>query len=218
MNHSSGTLYIVSAPSGAGKTSLVTALTQTDKNIRVSVSHTTRAKRQGEEHGVNYHFVGHEEFKALIAKGDFLEHAEVFGNFYGTSRSALQQTLDQGIDLILEIDWQGAQQVRELMPQALSIFILPPSQEALRERLTGRGQDSEEIIEGRMKEAVSEMIHYAEYDYVIINDDFQNALEDLKAVFCSNRADDSQAAARAEELKLERQQKRHEALLKQLVG
>lgn len=218
MNHSSGTLYIVSAPSGAGKTSLVTALTQVDKNIRVSVSHTTRAKREGEEHGVNYHFVAHEEFQALIAKGDFLEHAEVFGNFYGTSRSALQQTLDQGIDLILEIDWQGAQQVRELMPQALSIFILPPSQEALRERLTGRGQDSEEIIEGRMKEAVSEMIHYTEYDYVIINDDFQNALEDLKAVFCSNRADDSQAAARAEELKLERQQKRHEALLKQLVG
>ena len=206
MNHSSGTLYIVSAPSGAGKTSLVTALTKDDQQIRVSVSHTTRAMRPGEEHGVNYHFVVHEEFKALIQQGDFLEHAEVFGNFYGTSRSALQQTLDQGYDLILEIDWQGAQQVRKLMPQALSVFILPPSQEALRQRLDGRGQDSEEIIAGRMKEAVSEMVHYDEYDYVIINDDFDAALADLKAVFRSNR------------LLLKKQQQRHAALLKQMIG
>ncbi|MCO7514660.1 guanylate kinase [Pseudomonas guariconensis] len=206
MNHSSGTLYIVSAPSGAGKTSLVTALTQADPQIRVSVSHTTRAMRPGEQHGVNYHFVAHEEFKVLIDKGDFLEHAEVFGNFYGTSRSALQQTLDQGFDLILEIDWQGAQQVRELMPEALSVFILPPSQEALRHRLDNRGQDSEAIIAGRMKEAVSEMVHYDEYDYVIINDDFDVALEDLKAVFRANR------------LQLQKQQQRHGALLKQLIG
>lgn len=206
MNHSSGTLYIVSAPSGAGKTSLVTALTKDDQQIRVSVSHTTRAMRPGEQHGVNYHFVVHEEFKALIAQGDFLEHAEVFGNFYGTSRSALQHTLDQGYDLILEIDWQGAQQVRKLMPQALSVFILPPSQEALRHRLDGRGQDSEEIIAGRMKEAVSEMVHYDEYDYVIINDDFDTALADLKAVFRSNR------------LLLKKQQQRHAALLKQMIG
>ena len=206
MNHSSGTLYIVSAPSGAGKTSLVTALTKDDQQIRVSVSHTTRAMRPGEQHGVNYHFVVHEEFKALIAQGDFLEHAEAFGNFYGTSRSALQQTLDQGYDLILEIDWQGAQQVRRLMPQALSVFILPPSQEALRQRLDGRGQDSEEIIAGRMKEAVSEMVHYDEYDYVIINDDFDAALADLKAVFRSNR------------LLLKKQQQRHAALLKQMIG
>ncbi|AGZ37794.1 guanylate kinase [Pseudomonas sp. SWI6] len=206
MNHSSGTLYIVSAPSGAGKTSLVTALTNDDQQIRVSVSHTTRAMRPGETHGVNYHFVIHEEFKALIEQGDFLEHAEVFGNFYGTSRSALQQTLDQGYDLILEIDWQGAQQVRKLMPDALSIFILPPSQQALRERLDGRGQDSEEIIAGRMKEAVSEMVHYDEYDYVIINDDFDVALQELKAVFVANR------------LLLKKQQQRHGALLKQLVG
>ena len=206
MNHSSGTLYIVSAPSGAGKTSLVTALTKDDQQIRVSVSHTTRAMRPGEEHGVNYHFVVHEEFKALIQQGDFLEHAEVFGNFYGTSRSALQQTLDQGYDLILEIDWQGAQQVRKLMPQALSVFILPPSQEALRQRLDGRGQDSEEIIAGRMKEAVSEMVHYDEYDYLIINDDFDAALADLKAVFRSNR------------LLLKKQQQRHAALLKQMIG
>ncbi|MFJ9991074.1 guanylate kinase [Pseudomonas putida] len=206
MNHSSGTLYIVSAPSGAGKTSLVTALTGQDQQIRVSVSHTTRAMRPGETHGVNYHFVVHEAFKALIAQGDFLEHAEVFGNFYGTSRSALQETLDQGFDLILEIDWQGAQQVRKLMPEALSIFILPPSQEALRQRLDGRGQDSEEIIAGRMKEAVSEMVHYNEFDYVIVNDDFEDALEDLKSVFRSNR------------LLLKKQQQRHDALLKQLVG
>lgn len=206
MNHSSGTLYIVSAPSGAGKTSLVSALTTQDRQIRVSVSHTTRAMRPGEAHGVNYHFVVHEEFKALIAQGDFLEHAEVFGNYYGTSRSALQETLDQGFDLILEIDWQGAQQVRKLMPEALSIFILPPSQEALRQRLDSRGQDSEEIIAGRMKEAVSEMVHYNEFDYVIVNDDFEDALEDLKSVFRSNR------------LLLKKQQQRHEALLKQLVG
>ncbi|RCL26912.1 guanylate kinase [Pseudomonas sp. AFG_SD02_1510_Pfu_092] len=206
MNHSSGTLYIVSAPSGAGKTSLVTALIKADERVSVSVSHTTRAMRPGEQHGVNYHFVSHEDFKGLIAKGDFLEHAEVFGNFYGTSRSALQEVLDQGNDLILEIDWQGAQQVRKLMPEALSVFILPPSQQALRERLDGRGQDSEEIIAGRMKEAVSEMVHYDEYDYVIINDDFAEALEDLKAVFRANR------------LLLKKQQQRHAALLKQMIG
>ncbi|MBF8729630.1 guanylate kinase [Pseudomonas guariconensis] len=218
MNHSSGTLYIVSAPSGAGKTSLVTALTKADDNIRVSVSHTTRAMRPGEQHGVNYHFVEHAHFKVLIEQGDFLEHAEVFGNFYGTSRSALQQTLDQGYDLILEIDWQGAQQVRKLMPEALSVFILPPSQQALRHRLDNRGQDSEEIIEGRMREAVSEMVHYDEYDYVIINDDFAEALEDLKAVFRANRDGDPQAVERAEALRLHKQQQRHGALLKQLIG
>ena len=206
MNHNSGTHYIVSAPSGAGKTSLVNALIKEDRQIRVSVSHTTRAMRPGEQHGVNYHFVVHEEFKALIAQGDFLEHAEVFGNFYGTSRSALQQTLDEGYDLILEIDWQGAQQVRRVMPDALSVFILPPSQQALRQRLDGRGQDSEEIIDGRMKEAVSEMVHYDEYDYVIINDDFNAALEDLKAVFRANR------------LVLRKQQQRNSGLLKELLS
>jgi guanylate kinase len=206
MNHSSGTLYIVSAPSGAGKTSLVNALIKDDKRVSVSVSHTTRGKRPGEEHGVNYHFVSHDEFKALIDKNDFLEHAEVFGNFYGTSRSTLQQVLDRGDDLILEIDWQGARQVRELMPEARSIFILPPNLEALRQRLDGRGQDSAEIIAGRMKEAVSEMQHYDEYEYVIINDDFDVALEELKAVFRSNR------------LLLSKQQERHGALLKQLIG
>ncbi|MFJ4063875.1 guanylate kinase [Pseudomonas sp. NPDC089996] len=206
MNQSSGTLYIVSAPSGAGKTSLVTALIKADPRVSVSVSHTTRAMRPGEQHGVNYHFVSHDDFKGLIAKGDFLEHAEVFGNFYGTSRSALQEVLDRGNDLILEIDWQGAQQVRKLMPEARSVFILPPSQQALRERLDGRGQDSEAIIAGRMKEAVSEMVHYDEYEYVIINDDFGVALEELKAVFVANR------------LLLKKQQQRYSKLLKELLA
>ncbi|MCW2269037.1 MULTISPECIES: guanylate kinase [Pseudomonas] len=206
MNHSSGTLYIVSAPSGAGKTSLVKALIDAQPTIRVSVSHTTRAMRPGEEHGVNYHFVDHAEFARMTEQGDFLEQAEVFGNYYGTSRSALQYTLDQGHDLILEIDWQGAQQVRKLMPEARSIFILPPTQEALRQRLTNRGQDSDEIIEGRMREAVSEMSHYDEYDFVIINDDFATALEDLKAVFRANR------------LLQANQQQRHGHLLKQLLA
>jgi guanylate kinase len=206
MNQSSGTLYIVSAPSGAGKTSLVTALIKADPRVSVSVSHTTRAMRPGEAHGVNYHFVSHDEFKGLITQGDFLEHAEVFGNFYGTSRSALQEVLDQGNDLILEIDWQGAQQVRKLMPEARSVFILPPSQQALRERLDGRGQDSEEIIAGRMKEAVSEMEHYDEYEYVIINDDFGVALEELKAVFVANR------------LLLKKQQQGYSELLKELLA
>jgi guanylate kinase len=187
MNHTTGTLYIVSAPSGAGKTSLVKALIDAQPSIRLSVSHTTRAMRPGEQHGVNYHFVERTDFLGLIEHGDFLEHAEVFGNLYGTSQSTLQQTLDEGHDLILEIDWQGAEQVRRLMPQARSIFILPPSQQALRQRLTNRGQDSDEIIEGRMREAVSEMSHYVEYDFLVINDDFATALEDLKAIFRANR-------------------------------
>ena len=186
MNHSTGTLYIVSAPSGAGKTSLVKALIDVEPQIRVSVSHTTRAMRPGEVNGVNYHFVEREEFVKMIEHGDFLERAEVFGNLYGTSQSHLQQTLDEGHDLILEIDWQGAEQVRKVMPDARSIFILPPTQQALRQRLTNRGTDSDEIIEGRMREAVSEMSHYTEYDYIVINDDFAVALEDMKAIFRSN--------------------------------
>ena len=143
---SSGTLYIVSAPSGAGKTSLVKALIDAMPQVRVSVSHTTRAMRPGEVDGVNYHFVDRQHFAELLEHNDFLEHAEVFGNLYGTSQRALERTLADGYDLILEIDWQGAQQVRRLMPQAKSVFILPPTQEALRQRLTNRGQDSEEIL------------------------------------------------------------------------
>ena len=206
MTHSTGTLYIVSAPSGAGKTSLVKALIDLEPQIRVSVSHTTRAMRPGEVNGVNYHFVEREEFVKMIEHGDFLERAEVFGNLYGTSQSHLQQTLDEGHDLILEIDWQGAEQVRQVMPKARSIFILPPSQEALRQRLDNRGQDSDDIIDGRMREAVSEMSHYVDYDYLIINDDFAHALDDLKAIF------------RANQLQQKRQQQRYGKLLAELLG
>ena len=206
MNHSTGTLYIISAPSGAGKTSLVKALIDAEPQIRVSVSHTTRAMRPGEADGVNYHFVEREEFVKMIEHGDFLERAVVFGNLYGTSQSHLQQTLDEGHDLILEIDWQGAEQVRQVMPKARSIFILPPSQEALRQRLDNRGQDSDDIIDGRMREAVSEMSHYVDYDYLIINDDFAHALDDLKAIF------------RANQLQQKRQQQRYGKLLAELLG
>ncbi|MEN2509007.1 guanylate kinase [Stutzerimonas stutzeri] len=187
MSASTGTLYIVSAPSGAGKTSLVKALLDAQPHVRVSVSHTTRPMRPSEVDGVNYHFVSREEFVERMERGEFLEHAEVFGNLYGTSQRWLEQTLNEGFDLILEIDWQGAQQVRRLMPQAKSIFILPPTQEALRQRLTNRGQDSDEVIEKRMREAVSEMTHYVEYDYLVINDDFAHALIDLQAIFRANQ-------------------------------
>lgn len=196
MAHSSGTLYIVSAPSGAGKTSLVKALIDAQPTIRVSVSHTTRAIRPGEANGVNYHFVPRDTFLDMVGHGDFLEHAEVFGNLYGTSLSTLEQTLKDGYDLILEIDWQGGEQVRKLIPGTRSIFILPPSQQALRQRLTNRGQDSDEIIEGRMREAVGEMRHHVEYDYLVINDDFATALEDLKAIFRANRLLHPQQAER----------------------
>lgn len=179
----SGTLYIVSAASGTGKTSLLKALLEQADKIAVSVSHTTRAKREGEVNGQHYHFVDKSQFEQLIEAADFLEHAQVFGNYYGTSQSAVEQQLKSGVDVILEIDWQGAQQVRRLMPQAVSIFILPPSREALLERLTGRGQDSQEIIDGRMAEAVNEMSHYNEFDYIVVNDDFQIALGELASIF-----------------------------------
>ncbi|MCE5361755.1 guanylate kinase [Pseudomonas anguilliseptica] len=205
MSTTTGTLYIISAPSGAGKTSLVKALIDSEAQIRVSVSHTTRAMRPGEVDGVNYHFVSREQFHAMLDKTAFLEHAEVFGNLYGTSQDWVKQTLSDGFDLILEIDWQGAQQVRRLMPEAKSIFILPPTQEALRHRLTNRGQDSGEIIERRMREAVSEMSHYVEYDYLLINDDFAHALSDLKAIF------------RANQLLQAPQQQRHSGLLSELL-
>jgi guanylate kinase len=205
MSITTGTLYIISAPSGAGKTSLVKALIDSEAHIRVSVSHTTRAMRSGEVDGVNYHFASREQFHAMLDKTEFLEHAEVFGNLYGTSQKWVKQTLAEGLDLILEIDWQGAQQVRRLMPEAKSIFILPPTQEALRHRLTNRGQDSGEIIERRMREAVSEMSHYVEYDYLLINDDFAHALSDLKAIFRGNR------------LLQGTQQQRHSGLLSELL-
>jgi guanylate kinase len=184
---SKGTLYIVSAASGTGKTSLLKALLEQTRGITVSVSHTTRQARTGEENGVHYNFIDKPDFEERIQQGDFLEHAEVFGNYYGTSQSSVQQQLDNGQDVILEIDWQGAEQVRKLMPQAVSIFILPPSRRALHERLTGRGTDSDEVIARRMSEAVSEMSHYTEFNYVVINDVFESALEELKAIFIAGR-------------------------------
>lgn len=200
-----GTLYIVSAPSGAGKTSLVKALIDTMAQVRVSVSHTTRAMRPGEVDGVNYHFTAREEFVEMLKQGDFLEHAEVFGNLYGTSHSWVKQTLAKGYDLILEIDWQGAQQVRKLVPDAKSIFILPPTHKDLRQRLHNRGQDADDVIDLRMQQAIAEMSHYVEYDYIVINDQFATALDDLKAIF------------RANQLRLESQQKRHTQLLCDLL-
>lgn len=182
-----GSLYIVSAPSGAGKTSLVGKLIELDSRIMVSVSSTTRDKRPGEENGVNYHFLSIEDFEVKILQGDFLEHAQVFDNFYGTSQSSVEDQLNSGKDVILEIDWQGAQQVRELMPNAISIFILPPSLKELKKRLTGRGTDSDEIIERRMADAVSELSHYNEFDYIVINNNFDIALKELHSIFSSGR-------------------------------
>lgn len=183
-----GNLFIVSAPSGAGKSSLISALIKEGQgDMQVSVSHTTRQPRPGEVHGQHYHFVSTDEFKLLIENGDFFEWAEVFGNFYGTSRLVIEQTLEQGIDVFLDIDWQGAQQVKLLMPEAIGIFILPPSRTALEQRLTGRGQDSEQVIADRMAKAVSEMSHYNEYDFVVVNDDFQTAVTDMQAIIRSQR-------------------------------
>jgi len=205
MSARTGLLYIISAPSGAGKTSLVAALAAQVPSVRVSVSHTTRAMRPGEVEGVNYHFVSRDSFSAMQQRGEFLESAEVFGNGYGTSQEKVRQTLAQGFDVVLEIDWQGAQQVRRLMPEAHSIFILPPSRVALRERLTSRGQDSLETIERRLREARLEISHCAEYDYLVVNDVFSEALADLKAIFRSNP------------LQQLKQQATHERLLSELL-
>lgn len=183
----SGTLYTVSAPSGAGKTSLVAALVAGDPDLLVSVSHTTRERRPGETDGVNYHFVSRERFEQMLARGDFLEHATVFGNLYGTSREQVLATLATGRDLILEIDWQGARQVRERVPGAQSIYILPPSRATLEQRLRGRNQDGDEVIGHRMREAVSEMSHYDESDYIVVNEVFETALADLRAIVRANR-------------------------------
>ena len=181
-----GTLYIIAAPSGAGKTSLVKALVERTPGVEVSISHTTRAPRPGERDGVNYHFVDTAAFESLINAGVFLEHARVFDHYYGTSRDSVQAQLTAGMDVILEIDWQGARQVRELH-DCQSVFILPASREVLRQRLIRRGQDTPEVIERRMQDAVREMSHYHEFDYVVLNDDFQNALESLRAVLIANR-------------------------------
>jgi guanylate kinase len=184
---SRGTLFIVSAPSGAGKTSLVSRLLEAREDLVVSISHTTRAPRPGEEDGRHYHFTDAERFLSMIEDGAFLEHARVFDHYYGTSRQAVEQELARGLDVILEIDWQGAQQVRKLMPGCQSIFIVPPSRQALEERLRGRGQDTDEVIERRLREAVKEIEHHVEYDFLVVNDDFDQAFADLQAIFSANR-------------------------------
>ncbi|PVV20851.1 MAG: guanylate kinase [gamma proteobacterium symbiont of Ctena orbiculata] len=182
-----GTLYILSAPSGAGKTSLLKALRERDTRLHVSVSHTTRAMRPGERDGIDYHFLSQAAFLEMVGEGGFLEHAEVFGNYYGTSEAAVSAELKAGHDTVLEIDWQGARQVRKHFPDAVSIFILPPDQQALRDRLDARGQDSEETIQQRMNQAVEEMSHYAEFDYLVINDEFDTALDELAAIVIAQR-------------------------------
>ena len=184
---SRGTLFIVTAPSGAGKTSLVKALIEREQQLRVSVSHTTRAKRPGEEDGVNYHFVDEAAFTEMLRTGSFFESAQVYGNHYGTSQLWVNEQLEAGLDVILEIDWQGAVQVRNLDPKACSIFILPPSLKTLKIRLLDRAQDDAETIEKRMSEAVAEISHVAEANFVVINDDFDTALEDLCAIIRSCR-------------------------------
>lgn len=191
-----GILFIVSAPSGAGKTSLLRALLPTDDNLVLSVSHTTRAPRPGEKDGVHYHFVPEDKFLQMAARGAFLEQAEVFGNYYGTSEATVRRQLLSGHDLVLEIDWQGARQVRKAFPDAVSIFIAPPSIEALRERLSGRGQDDQATIERRMADARRELSHYAEYDYLVINDLFEQALEELKCIVHSERLRTPRSAER----------------------
>ncbi|MDE3933147.1 guanylate kinase [Glaesserella parasuis] len=184
-----GNLYIISAPSGAGKSSLINALLADlpRSQVQLSISHTTRNPRPGEEHGVHYYFTQHDEFKRLIEQGHFLEWAEVFGNYYGTSLPMIERSLEQGIDVFLDIDWQGARQIRAKVPNVKTIFILPPSKVELEKRLIGRGQDSAETIAKRMSEAVSEMSHYNEFDYVIVNDDFQVALSELKSILIAER-------------------------------
>ncbi|MDK2595877.1 guanylate kinase [Pseudoalteromonas obscura] len=206
MTKTRGNLFILSAPSGAGKSSLIKALLDKQANIKVSVSHTTRSPRPGENNGEHYHFVTVDEFKTLIDKGDFFEWAQVFENYYGTSKQAIEDQLNNGIDVFLDIDWQGARQVRTLLPEVKTIFILPPSQSELEQRLNNRGQDSQEVIAARMAEAKSESSHYNEFDYVIVNDNFETALTELEHIVVAAR------------LQTKAQQVRHQTLIAELLA
>ena len=192
-----GTLYIVAAPSGAGKSSLVNAVLSRESGIVLSISFTSRKARPGERHAQHYHFIGKEEFESMIANGDFFEHALVHGDYKGTAKQSVEPQLAAGKDVLLEIDWQGARQVREKLPDAISIFILPPSKDALETRMRNRGQDSEEVIRQRLANAREEMSHYNEFDYVIVNEHFDAAVSELRAIF------------QAQRLKCEAQQQRH---------
>lgn len=182
-----GKLYIISAPSGAGKTSLVKQLVSDLDGLTVSVSHTTRQMRPGETHGQDYYFVSVSDFQAMQENRAFLEHAQVFDNFYGTAQKTVEENLNRGQDVILEIDWQGAEQIKTLLPDSLSIFILPPSTEVLLQRLRNRGQDNEQTIARRMRDAVTEIRHHDEFDYLVVNDVFAQALAELKSIIIANR-------------------------------
>jgi len=202
MQHTPGNLFILSAPSGAGKSSLIKALIEQDKQdlLRVSVSHTTRDPRPGEKDGQHYHFVDHKSFEAMVAEKAMFEWAEVFGNYYGTSHLAIEETLKQGKDVFLDIDWQGARQVKQMKPDAIGIFIAPPSKQELLSRLQGRQQDSQDVIDKRMQEAVSEISHYHEFDYIVVNDDFAQALSELDAIVASHRLSQTKQALRYQQL------------------
>lgn len=202
----SGILYIIAAPSGGGKTSLVNSLLQSFPNMRVSISHTTRAKRPGEVDGQHYFFINDEEYQRMLDANEFVEYATVFGYQYGTSKTQLKRLLDEGHDVIFEIDWQGAKQVRTLTDDSISVFILPPSLEALQQRLENRAQDHAETIAQRMDQAQSEMLHYDEFDFVIINDKFEQAEEDLSHIIRCSR------------LRVAHQRKKHDELLSKLAG
>jgi guanylate kinase len=187
---------VLSAPSGAGKTSLVNALRKDLADLAVSVSHTTRSQRPGEAHGEDYYFVDRAEFERMIAAGEFLEYARVFDHYYGTARRTLETALLAGRDLLLEIDWQGARQVRKLVPDCVSVFVLPPSRETLAARLNGRGQDNADTIARRMRDAMSEMSHYREYDYLVVNDAFEEALAQLRSIVVTHRLTTAKQADR----------------------
>ena len=205
-------LFIIAAPSGCGKTSLVEALIKNAKNLYVSVSHTTRPPRSDEINGINYYFVSIDEFEEMIKNNAFVEHATVFDNHYGSSAKLIKEKLDEGIDVILEIDWQGARQVKINMPNAISIFILPPSKEALLGRLQQRAQDNDATINKRMSDAKNQMQHFNEFDYLIINDDFNSALNDLNLIICRPDKDSERFS-----LSLSEQSKKHIKLLKKLI-
>ena len=205
-------LFIIAAPSGCGKTTLVDALLKDSKDLYLSVTHTTRKPRVGEVDGINYHFIKKTNFRKMIHNNEFVEHAEVFGNLYGSSREKIEENLNKNIDVILEIDWQGARQVKANMPNAISIFILPPSKKSLHERLMGRGQDDGETIKNRMADAVNQMKHYEEFDYLVINDIFDEALSNIKTIIHNTNKDFNKS-----ELTLEKQAFRHKYLLKELL-